>query len=303
MTNPINASECCEAPPSIQDCYSTPKNCASLTNWGSSLMGCGGDIVIQADLSKKKAGGSCSLLTLKDASPLVAVAGAKGSRFSLTFKFGCVSHVVTLCNLPSGVTEWSSFVYTVLATDAILLQNNAKIQIIESSTTEKKLVLQICVDCPGLSVVMTPPIVGAITAESTPIDVTDTAPKLGQFVAYGYTGAGLNGLKTYDASLPYAGFLRLPANTPLDACCLPQSCDCSSIAGCQIIQRTGKATVPLALPFPIPSAALVLGTKTSGEIAIFAGALAAGYVAFPYPYSFILDPSSVGSTLIQIVLH
>ena len=303
MPNSTNAVGCCDPAPMIDQCYTAPKTCASLTNWASSLIGCGGDIVIQADLSKKKSGGSCSLLTIKDGSPLVAVAGAKGSRFSLTLKFGCVSHVVTLCNLPAGVAEWSSFVYTVLATDSILLQNNVKIQIIESSTTEKKLVLQICVDCPGLTVVMTPPIVGAVTAESTPIDVTDTAPKLGQFVAYGYTGASLNGLKTYDASLPYAGFLRLPANTPLDACCLPQSCDCASISGCQIIQRTGKVAIPLALPFPTPSAALVLGTKPSGEIAVFAGALASGYVAFPYPYSFILDPSSVGSTLVQIVLH
>ena len=304
MPNSTNAGSCCDPAPTICDNYTHPKTCASLTNWASSLMGCGGDIVIQANLSAKKTLGSCSSVTIKDATPIPASSGTPSPRFSLTFKFGCVTHSVTFCNLPNTIAEWQSFIYTVLATDAILLQNNVKIVITNASITAKEITLQVCVDCPGLVVAMSAlGIVGPVTVTATPVALVDSAPKLGQFVAYAYTSGALTGLKTYDETLPYAGFLRLPANLPLDACCLPTACDCSSIAGCQIIQRTGKITLPLSMPFPEPKATLVLGTKPSGEIAVFAGALAAGYVAFPYPYSFILDPSTVGSTLISIVLH
>ncbi len=304
MPNQDNAAGCCDPAPMIDQCYTAPKTCASLTNWASSLLGCGGDIVIQANLSSKKTLGSCSSVTIKDVTPIPSPSGTLCPRFSLTFKFGCVTHSVTFCNLPNTIAEWSSFIYTVLATDAVLLQNNVKIVITNASITAKEITLQICVDCPGLAVAMSAlGVVGPVTVTTTPVALTDSAPKLGQFVAYAYTSAALTGLKTYDATLPYAGFLRLPANLPLDACCLPTACDCSSIAGCQIIQRTGKITLPLALPFPTPSATLVLATKPTGEIAVFAGALASGYVAFPYPYSFFLDPSTVGSTLISIVLH
>ena len=61
--------------------------------------------------------------------------------------------------------------------------------------------------------------------------------------------------------------------------------------------------MPLAIPFPSPTATLVLATKVTGEIAVFSGALDAGYTAFPFPYSFVLDPASVGSTIATVILH
>lgn len=302
MTDPLLVGSCCDPVATLTECYSYPKTCASLTNWAASC-GCCGETYILADLSAKTSKGSCSLLTIKDGSPVISAPGTPCPRFSLVFKFGCVTHTVTLCNLPSDIKQWSSFVYTVLATDAVLLQNNVKIVITASDTASKSITMQICVDCPGLSILMAPPIVGPVKAESTPVVMTNSAPKLGQFVAYGYTSGILSGVKTYDASLPYAGFLNLPKNTPLDACCLPTSCDCNAIGGCQTIQRTGKTLMPLAIPFPSPTATLVLATKVTGEIAVFSGALDAGYTAFPFPYSFVLDPASVGSTIATVILH
>ena len=301
VQNPIAA--CCEPSPSLCTSYTYPKTCASLTNYAMSC-GCCGEQYVQADLSAKKATGSCSLIQIKDASPAIAVAGTPSPRFSLSLKFGCVAHVVTFCNLPSDIAAWQSFVYTVLATDGILLQNNVKVVITASSTTAKDITLQICVDCPGLQIGLNAAgLVGPITAVVTPVVLGNSAPKLGQFVAYGYTGGALTGIKTYDASLPYAGFLNLPKDMPLDACCLPTTCDCNAIGGCQTIQRTGKVRMTLALPFPNPTAPLVLATKVTGEVAVFSGPLDAGYTALPYPYSFNLDPSTVGSTLVNVLLH
>lgn len=301
VQNPIAA--CCDPTPYICQTYARPKTCASLTNYAMSC-GCCGEQYVQADLSHKKTAGSCSLVQIKDASPAPAVPGTSSPRFSLSIKFGCVAHVVTFCNLPADVAAWNSFVYTVLATDGVLLQNNAKVIITAASTIAKDITLQICVDCPGLQVGLNAAgLVGPITAVVTVVAVDDSAPKLGQFVAYGYTNGVLSGIKTYDEDLPYAGFLNLPKNVAKDACCLPTACDCNAIGGCQTIQRTGKVRVPLALPFPTPTAPLVLATKATGEIAVFAGSLASDYVEFPYPYSFNLDPSTVGSTLISVLLH
>ena len=216
-----NAGGCCDdSNVYIEECYTYPKTCVQINNWAASC-GCCGETYIQANLSGiNKPLGSCSTVTVKDPTATLA-AGAPKTKFALLLKFGCESHTINFCNLPAAPTDWNAFIYTVLATDGVLLQNNIKITILSASPTKKELVLKVCAECPNLSIAVGNPIVGTVTVTTEAVALIDTAPKLGQFVAYAYDGGALSGIQTYDDKLNYAGLLNLPKGLKQDACCLP----------------------------------------------------------------------------------
>jgi hypothetical protein len=148
--------------------------------------------------------------------------------------------------------------------------------------------------------------------------------KPGMFVSYDLA-AGLS-VKPYDAASPYAGFYELPAQVRESPNMAMRTyggdiansgtsrkvggcSDCSSCcgSGCCTIRRTGTALVKLSKP--IAAADLVgqpiLIQDANGGLTVAAGGTTppAGSVVIPVPYTFLLNPSSVGSTVVQVTLH
>ncbi|MGL6131619.1 MAG: hypothetical protein ACRCZ9_08415, partial [Fusobacteriaceae bacterium] len=195
---------------------------------------------------------------------------------------------------------WESFVYSALATDSFLLTNNVGISIVKSGSFY--LALSLCGDC-AISIVPTIPATSSASVSTAPIANVGAAPKLGQFLSYGLNNGSLNGVKTYDGTL-YAGYLMLPDSIPVNACCVPDTCGCNAVGSCRKILRTGKARVPLAIPFPGAITGNVqLATKADGSIVAYSGAVPLGYTAFPFPHSIVMDPTTIGSSLITVVFH
>jgi hypothetical protein len=224
-----------------------------------------------------------------------------GGGFELVLTIGCESHKISICKLPTDAQLWESFVYSALATDAFLLTNNVGIAILSSADFD--ISLSLCAEC-SISIVPTIPAKSKAIVTTAPVANTDSAPKLGQFLSYATSSGALSGIKTYDGSL-YAGFLMLPDNIPMNACCVPETCNCNAVGSCRKIMRTGKVQVPLATPFPAPGAGNVqLATKVDGAIVAFFGAVApVGYAVLPFPHSIVMDPSTIGSSLITVVFH
>lgn len=291
-------SNCCDESPliGIDECYTFPKQCLQLSNYGSAC-GCCGETYIQADLSGGHNAGSCIQLKITD----TTAAPAKRAKFELKFTIGCEKHSIAFCNLPQDAAQWASFIYTVLATDGVLLTNNVKTSIVSSEPGV--LTLQLCGDV-ALTVEAVTPLAAGIAIVPTPMVMTDNSPKLGMFVAYAIDGGQLKGIKVYDPkSDVYAGFLNLPKGLKEDACVLPDHCDCNAVTGCQTIQRTGKIRVMLETAFPVPTGPVSLAIDAMGKVFAIVGPAPAGLNVLPYPHSFVMTESTIGSKLITVILH
>lgn len=286
-------TNCCDEPivSAMTECYSYPKVCLQLTNYATAC-GCCGETYILANMSGMDAAKQCSL---------IQITGDKtGGGFELDLTVGCEKHSIAICKLPTDAKAWESFVYSALATDAFLLTNNVSVTIVDS--TDFSISLSVCTDCP-ISVVASIPANSKAVVTTAPLTQAATAPKLGQFLSYAVDGGSLNGVKTYDAT-NYAGYLMLPDSIPQNACCVPETCGCNAVGSCRKILRTGKARVPLAEAFPSAITGNVqLATKPTGEIIAYSGAVPSGYTAFPFPHSIVMDPSTIGSSLITVVFH
>ena len=285
-------STCCdELTVAKTECYSFPRTCLQLTNYATAC-GCCGETYILADLSGLDKAKQCSLVEIK---------GDKtGGGFELSLTVGCNKHSIAICKLPTEAKAWESFVYSALATDGFLLTNNVSVTIVKS--TDFGISLSLCTDCP-ISATATIPANSEAVVTTAPIASLSTAPKLGQFLSYAVSNGALNGVKTYDAT-NYAGYLMLPDSNPQNACCVPDTCGCNAVGSCRKILRTGKARVPLAVPFPSAIVGNVqLATKATGEVVAYSGAVPAEYTAFPFPHSIVMDPSTIGSSLITVVFH
>ena len=294
VVNAIKSSGCCDtvATVAVNECYSYPKTCLSLTNYATAC-GCCGETYILADLNGDAGKAKhCTLVEIK---------GDKlGGGFELQLTIGCEKHTIALCKLPTDAALWESIVYSALATDSFMLTNNATITIVKSA--DFFIALGICVECP-ISVATFIPTTSKVTIGVSPQTVTNDAPKLGQFLSYAVSGDSLNGVKTYDAT-NYAGYLMLPDSIPQNACCVPDTCGCNAVGSCRKILRTGKARVPLAVPFPSAITGNVqLATKSTGEIVAYSGAVPSDYTAFPFPHSIVMDPTTIDSSLITVVFH
>jgi hypothetical protein len=250
------------------------------------------------DLSGLAKKANCTKLAIADSTAAPAVR----PNFGLKFTIGCVEHVVNFCKLPVDATEWASFVYTVLATDGVLLTHNVKTSILGSSGTE--LSLQFCGDC-SIKIEAITPLATGLKVESAPLVSTAIVPKLGQFVAYAFRDGKIAGIQTYNpGDTVYAGFLNLPKSVPLDGCCLPSECDCTAVGSCRTIQRTGKLKIALSAPVAVPLGDLHLAVKPTGEIVTFSGLTPpTGFELLPFAHSIVFDERTIGSTLITVVLH
>jgi hypothetical protein len=188
-----------------------------------------------------------------------------------------------------------------MATDGVLLTQNVKVSIVTSEPGV--LTLKVCADC-DVTIAGVTPLATGLKIASSPIVSSTIVPKLGQFVAYSFTGSKISGIQTYNPDTDvYAGFLNLPKSVPLTSCCLPSDCACDAVGSCRTIQRTGKVRIALAEPVGVPTGPVSLGVKATGEIVAYSGAVPTGYKALPYPHSIVWDEATIGSTLIAVILH
>lgn len=151
--------------------------------------------------------------------------------------------------------------------------------------------------------------------------------KPGMFVSYDLTGPNMS-VRPYEAASPYAGYYELPSSVRDSASMAMRlyggseiansqtsssagSCgeDCGSCggSGCCTIRRTGPAL--LKLKKAIAAADLVgqpiLIQDADGGLTLAASGTAApaGSVVIPVPYTFLLNPNSIGSSVVQVILH
>jgi hypothetical protein len=257
-----------------------------------------------------------------------------------SFKFrvtACgVSHDVTVCNplqqkSPLTAGEAGQFWVNSFLADPLLLSGGIYANLVSSVATATGYTVVIDLIAKGGNVAietLVAPVNAPATIELISVGGTSQV-KPGMFVSYDISAAGLT-IKPYTATAPYGGFYELPATVrdsplmamrtyggdsivnsggprPASGCGCESDCSSCGGGGCCTIRRTGTALIKLAKPM---AAADLVGQPiliqdAKGEIIVAAQGTTpvAGSVIIPVPLTFLLNPSSVGSSVVQVVLH
>jgi hypothetical protein len=255
-----------------------------------------------------------------------------------SFKFGITAcgsyHTMVVCNpraqkTPLTAGEAGQFWTNSFLADPVLLSAGIYANLVSSvvTATGYTVVLDLIAQGGDVAVeTLIAPVLAPVTIVAIKVGGT-TQLKPGMFVSYDISAAGLS-IKPYDATAPYAGFYELPASVRSS----PQMAmrtyggdsivnsggsrniggcgsDCSSCCGegCCTVRRTGTALIKLAQPIKVTDLVgqpILIQDVKGGIIVAPPGTVpAVGSAIIPVPYTFLLNPSSVGSSVVQVTLH
>jgi hypothetical protein len=257
-----------------------------------------------------------------------------------SFKFrvtACgTAHDLTVCNplqqkKPLTAGEAGQFWVNSFLADPLLLSSGIYANLVSSvvTATGYTVVLDLIAKGGNVNVeTLIAPVNAPVTIELVTVGGSSQL-KPGMFVSYDISAAGLT-VKPYTANAPYAGYYELPASVrssplmamrtyggdqifnsggprPASGCGCESDCSSCGGGGCCTIRRTGTALIKLSKPIAVADLVgqpILLQDAKGGIIVAAQGTTpAAGSVIIPVPLTFLLNPSSVGSSVVQVTLH
>jgi hypothetical protein len=247
-----------------------------------------------------------------------------------------VAHDLTICNplqqkKPLTAGEAGQFWVNSFLADPLLLSSGIYANLVSSVVTATGYTVVLDLVAKGGNVAietLMAPVNAPVTVELISVGGTNQV-KPGMFVSYDVSAIGLS-IKPYASTAPYAGFYELPAAVrdspmmamrtyggdqifnsggpkPASGCGCASDCSSCGGDGCCTIRRTGTTLVKLSKPIAIADLVgqpILIQDAKGGIIVAAQGTVpAAGSVVVPVPLTFLLNPSSVGSSVVQVTLH